>query len=132
MSQRETDLAWAAGIVEGEGHAGFYLYHAVLHKDGYWRKPRGSLQVAVDQSDPAQDMLYALQSVLGCGLVRTPSTDKWYESRVKSGHKHRRPYRWRAHGADGAATIRLLLPYMRTAYKREQFKQALEAWEAYQ
>jgi hypothetical protein len=99
--RKETDIAWAAGIFEGEGTIG---------KNG--GKGRRSRQVIVAMSD--LDVLEKLQQVLGVGAVRGP-----YLRDVT-----RKPmYAWRVSARqDVQSVLNALLPYLgerRTAQARE-------------
>ena len=102
----ETDNAWAAGIMDGEG------YICLFQKQGSSRI--WSLNVAVGNTDPR--MLRSLQRSFGGKISR--DTDKQYAV------KRNKPlYRWGFYGRRAKPFLESILPYL--VCKKEQAETAL-------
>jgi len=102
----DTELAWAAGFLDGEGHFGFY-------KSG---RSRGRLHIEAAQV--RREPLDRLQTYLG-GRVYGP---------YKHGHKQDY-YQWMVDNIEKCMEIiALLRPYL-SAPKIEQADLSLQKWE---
>jgi hypothetical protein len=89
MPSREAELAWAAGLFEGEG----------------WIGPKGA-RAGMSLSMTDEDVVERFAAVVECGTVSGP----W----VRTGHPERKPmFSWQASGrADVARLLDLFLPWM--------------------
>jgi hypothetical protein len=106
---RETDLAWAAGITDGEG------CFQVVEKETL-RGTRHEICSHVKMSH--QETIRKFRSIIGCGTI--------YTSRVN--HEiYAQVWIWRCNGSDAVFATKSLFPYLVT--KREQAKVILEFGE---
>src|SRR6266540_4235719 len=101
MTPLESDLGWAAGLIDGEGHI-------CLEKKRAWAPgPSFAPRVAVYNCNEAIVTRFA--RIVGCGTIRL--------GKRKDPTKHRQAFQWRVGGQDAIAVCRLLLPYLS---KRDQ------------
>jgi hypothetical protein len=102
---RDTDLAWAAGIFEGEGFVGIQV---TKRASG----PRGTIRVGLGQID--RDLIETFHG--------------WWGGSVSVGTPvgNRRPsWLWRAVGTNAAACLTAIRPFMRVARVIEKVDFAL-------
>lgn len=104
----ELELAWAAGLFDGEGHTGF------SRPAQGWR---GRIQIDVSQCDP--EVLHRFAAAVGMGTVTGPY----------SNGRFRPAWKYRAQGEAAVRIMRLLWPYLSTA-KREQATAAAALFDA--
>lgn len=103
----DTEVAWAAGFLDGE--CCFHSREAKGKRHAYYM----TLTLSVTQKEP--ELLYRLQSVLGCGVVNGPYTQ---EGR----YTH---YSFRVTGYDKVyAVAKLVWPYL-GVHKKRQAKAAI-------
>lgn len=90
-----TQLAWAAGIFDGEGT--FTLLHN--------RQSSHSLRAIASLTMTCEETVKKFSSILLLGLMRlpTPATDK-----------HSAKYHWQANGSDCVSVCKYLRPYLFT------------------
>lgn len=111
---RQTDLAWAAGFLDGEG-----CIWAKAHNNPTRGKRDRQLKISAAQVD--REVLDRLVSIFGFGKVYGP-----YPSSSDVGKPY---YRWDLnHAANVVAILKLIWPYLGTV-KRAQ---ALSAMNEYQ
>ena len=108
----QTDLAWAAGIVDGEGSICLIKCH---RQDEYGLRYGWDLRVDVGNTDPR--MLIRLRAIFGCGGIGPNSKDN-RPNRLPSWGIH-----W--HGNNAAEVLRLIRPFL--VIKGEQADVALES-----
>lgn len=110
---RDTDLAWAAGIVDGEGCILLYLAHT----------NSGSAYVLrVVVANTSLLMLKRLQEIFGSGTIHM---DKW-----DGNPKHRQRWHWEVCAKKAEAILRLIEPYL--INKREEARIGLYSRELMQ
>lgn len=97
-NQNETDKAWAAGFLDGEGYIGTVECTKGHTKKGKVPKNR-SFSSVVHAAQTKREVLEHLQSILG-GTLGT--------SRCKTGIV----YQWRAYGDNTILALRMILPYL--------------------
>ena len=93
---RQTDLAWAAGIVDGEGC--ILLYRAKTRTGDAW-----VLRLTVINT--SQPMLQRLQEIFQLGSVR---------QRRRTNPRHKVQWTWEIAARKAEAALILLLPYLVT------------------
>lgn len=98
-NQIETDRAWAAGFLDGEGYIGTVECTKGHIKNGKVPKNR-SFSAVVHAAQTKRDVLVELQKVLG-GTLGT--------SRCKTGIV----YQWRAYGDNTIQALKAVLPYLK-------------------
>ena len=104
----ETDIAWAAGFVDGEGCVSQRAQFRSQNRRTY------SLSIYVGQVDPRP--LYRLSEYFGGNVA------------LRTSWKGGRPiYMWRVTGAKAEWALRVLLPYLMV--KAEQARLAIELQE---
>ncbi len=96
---RETDLAWAAGFIDGEGFIGTRR-HCYTSKRNGERRDRFSVVMAVSQK--RIEPLNKLKDLFG-GTIGIKYNDK---SKAVSF------YEWRTNSKNAVKVLRLLLPYL--------------------
>ena len=96
------EIAWAAGLFEGEGWAGFYKTPGRTRKDGTKSRPEGYFYPKLAMSMTDLDVLQKFQSIVGGGITG-PYTNG-----------HNKPiWYWRETKPENAKrTARLLYPYL--------------------
>jgi hypothetical protein len=97
----ETELAWAAGLFDDEGHV---------------RLDRGYIRVQIGQAHTTE-VLYRFRDAVGMGTIYGPSTNK-------SGN---RMWRYTVNGGKAITVLQKIWPYLCTP-KRAQAKEALAAY----
>ena len=97
-NQNETDKAWAAGFLDGEGFIGTVECTKGQCKNGKTPSNR-SFSSVVHAAQTKPEVLVKLQSILG-GTLGT--------SRCKTGIV----YQWRAYGDNAILALRMVLPYL--------------------
>jgi hypothetical protein len=108
---QQLQIAWAAGLYDGEGSTG-------LNGRALWLQVK---QNAVD--DGPSDVLIRLAATLG-GRIGGPYADR---PTRRGWSVHRRPYfTWYVYGAEAQAALELIWPYLGSA-KRAQAELALNA-----
>lgn len=104
---KDTDYAWAAGFIDGEGYFNLQPVHK-LRADGFKnRKPR----IEVAQTDPAP--LLKLRGLFGGSVIKTVR---------RAGRKQ--AFRWDLTGPKVVVALRAIIPYLTT--KRRQGQILLE------
>lgn len=99
-NQFETDRAWAAGFLDGEGYIGTVeCTKAHVNRTGKQPKNR-SFSAVVHAAQTKRDVLVELQRILG-GTLGT--------SRCKTGVV----YQWRAYGDNAIQALQAVLPYLK-------------------
>jgi hypothetical protein len=114
---RTDEIAWAAGLFEGEGsvfvHTG---------KPGTGKQPRRNysitLTVALTTTD--HDVILRFREAIGVGRINSEPRPR----RDRPGH-HKLAYLWRAYSADAATVLDLFWPYLGER-RQEQAMRALE------
>lgn len=103
-----TDLAWAAGLIDGEGNIGLHkAYHKKMKNQLY------AIELSVHMtSKVAVDRLFKM---FGLGHIN-------FESRLYTNHKD--IYRWKCVSNQACRVIRQIYPYL--VVKKEQAKYVLE------
>jgi hypothetical protein len=110
MSTSETDLAWAAGFFDGEGHC---RWNICTNKK--WHSGQCKMDMAQTKSP---ELLEKFLKAVGVGSIVGP-----YGPYQK---KHHSPaWYWRCSGDDVVTTYTKLKPYLGTV-KRQQIEDALE------
>ena len=110
MSIKETDLAWAAGIVDGEGSIGLIR---MKRYDNYGTGVTYDLRLDVGNTDPR--MLKKLQDLFGGSISR--SMEK---------RENRKPCAtWHLHGSNAANVLAAIRPYL--VIKGEQADVAIKS-----
>lgn len=104
----DTELAWAAGVLEGEGS---------IRINKPTRRNMGALLVTVTSTDT--DMIVPFVRWWPACMLRQP--------KVKAHHRH--AYVWVAAARTAAAFLRAVRPFIRTARIREKIELALEFQE---
>ncbi len=102
----DLDLAWAAGILDGEGSIGIYRRFPKQGKRSIYYR----LSVQMDNTHKLT--IKKIQSIMGVGSVRmypTKGKDVW---------------RWGGYDANGEKALRMLMPYLVT--KKAQAEMALD------
>lgn len=108
MPIKDTDLAWAAGIIDGEGSINLLK---MKRKDTYGTGLTFDLRIDVGNTDPR--MLVKLKTLFG------GSISKSYEAR-----KNRKACAcWHVHAENASKVLTLILPYL--CIKREQAEVAI-------
>src|SRR5260221_12816994 len=97
MEIKDTDAAWAAGFIEGEGSLLIRKYQLKNHL-------KWTFRIVVVQKDPAA--LYELQKIFDCGVVK------------KRGNRN--IYSWEVTSLNAANVLKYTSPYFRG--KRGQVK----------
>ena len=101
ISMKDTDIAWVAGIIDGEGS----VSGTWINKEHTRWKP----VIAVDNTD--LPIIETLVSLFGGSVVK----------KKKVIEHHRQCYTWRVHGTDQIISfLETILPYMRVESKRER------------
>lgn len=101
------DLMWIVGFYEGEGSCGFYPTGR-----GYYK-----LLVRITQLEP--DVLLYIQETLGCGRVRERANGT-----TKAGIAKRVNF-WICESRVARIFLNLILPHVKSPYKRRQIETAL-------
>lgn len=97
-NQNETDKAWAAGFVDGEGFIGTVECTKRLNKNGRPPKHR-NFSVVVHAAQTKRAVIKYLHEILGGNTGTT---------RCKTGIV----YQWRAYGDNAIVALRMILPYL--------------------
>lgn len=98
-NQNETDKAWAAGFIDGEGFIGTVECTRGLIKSGKRAPKNRNFSAVVNASQTKRAVIDNLHRILG-GNVGT--------TRCKSGVV----YSWRAYGDNAIVALRMILPYL--------------------
>lgn len=101
------DLVWLTGFYEGEGTCGFYQARKPT-KRGYFPKKLG---LSIGQNE--REVLEKVRDLVGYGYVSTRQT----------GH-----HVYSCSGTKAHDLLQLLLPLMKSNYKRGQAEKAVLAW----
>lgn len=109
MSER--DLAWLTGFYEGEGTCGFYTANSPTNRGYYPRR----LGLSIGQNERA--VLEKVRDMVGYGYIY----DR--KGRVHSVYS--------CAGTKAYQLLILMLPLMKSNYKRGQAQKAISAWEDY-
>lgn len=110
------DVAWCAGIVDGEGYISVTTQTERVSKacGGYPRRPNWRLEVGVNNTDLR--MLRKLQDCFGGNKIQLCSNRN-----LKPGYK--KLYSWKSHGQAARPFLEAILPYL--ICKKEQAEVAL-------
>lgn len=110
VSTNVADLAWLAGIIDGEGSI-FVMRQPRKDRD---REINYILRISVDSTDPY--MAPACRNIIGSGPIITQSSDKRpsCSDRLK----------WQVNGKQAARVLEVLLPFMKV--KQHQARLAIE------
>jgi hypothetical protein len=113
--RRTIDIAWAAGLFEGEGAiCTAQKFKAILNEDGQRRKSGLRWWMVIHSTD--HDVLHRFHKIIGVGRMYGPYLDK-------RGDHYKPQLRWATTTlADAQSAARLLLPYLgerRAAKARE-------------
>lgn len=115
--RRQVDLAWAAGLFDGEGSIyGYQMYRNQVHNsDGSRRK--GGVRFKLTMHSTDHDVLRRFAAIVGRGRFYGPYSDK-------RGDHYKPQLRWETNSfEDGAHVLGLLMPYFgeRRRAKAESF-----------
>ncbi len=99
----EVELAWAAGIIDGEG----CIHIAVV---GFQRNKRGYHQLSVDVGNTSLVMVERLKSLFD-GLMYYP-----YAKDLDRNPTHKPRYQFRVNGKKAVAMLNAIMPYMVVKY----------------
>ena len=108
------DLAWAAGILDGEGH-----FDGSLRETRPGHTIRG-IRVSVPQTDP--EMLLRLQALFG-GQVR--------KRKPPTNPKHSQRWDWKVTGLEKVQALTIMVWPWLGSVKRTQALGALETWHSW-
>lgn len=108
---RETDLAWAAGIIDGEGAVSMSRARA-----GVNRRVTESFQVRVNVKMTHEPTIRRLYEIFG-GVFKPGG-------KVRNPEKHKATYEWYVGDLKAAEALRRIVPY--TVTKRDQVLLVLE------
>lgn len=109
MNQFEiADLAWLAGIIDGEGSIG------ITRGAPYRGSERYRLHIAVTNS--SLTLIKRCQDIAGCGVVNTRSPGKGQKKMIS---------RWTAGGTQAQDVIHRVLPFLVEPEKRRRAELAL-------
>lgn len=94
------DLAWAAGLFEGEG---CFTFHAGTHPNGYrYRYPKACM------NSTDRDVMVRFLAIVGCGNLHGP-----YLTKRDRAYNRKPSWHWRAHGFElGQAIVALFWPWL--------------------
>lgn len=102
---READIAYIAGLFDGEGSVTYKKYYETKKKrDGSPRKTY-TWRIVMEVTMTDESVLRWMMEILGCGTLNKKPRDK-------TGHKMQ--YRWRCCFRDAYYVARLLWPYAHT------------------
>ena len=118
---RESDLAYIAGLFDGEGSINITRRpeRKKKHK-GKGYRVSNSMRISMEISMTDQSVLIWVHEVLGVGTL----TDKPRKGRRKDGTKYLMQYRWRCTFRDAFYVCRILWPYAHT--KLPKIQQVIE------
>jgi hypothetical protein len=116
----DTELAWAAGLFDGEGSVSIKQPSSGIRSNGQKWHSGHQIRVTIQQND--DEVLKRFQAAVEIGTIYGPYT------RPPS-VRHRNPYyQYQAHGIEAVKVIwKALWPYLSTV-KRDQFHGVLGAW----
>lgn len=104
---KDTEIAWAAGFIDGEGSMGFYQRSGVGRNSGIMR-------IAVSQKD--DEPLYRLNEIFGCGNL--------------TAHGQRDISTWKVEKSLDVLTVaEKIYPYL-THRRKQQIDNMRDAWKA--
>lgn len=109
-----SDIAWAAGFLEGDGHFGYHHEGKFKRVDGSFGKKYGQPVIVADQVNP--EPLVKLASLFGgnfLGPYKTANSPK---------------YRWEISSNKAAALMLTLWTFM-SKVKRDQIEVAIARWK---
>jgi hypothetical protein len=108
--QREIELAWAAGIFEGEGT--IYVHETVLDSGA---KGKLSTRMLMGMSD--EDVVLRFQRIVGCGTitVRPPNKDH-----------NKTMYSWRTNSRKEFLTVGMMLSSHFGVRRASKYKEAID------
>ena len=114
---RESDLAYIAGLFDGEGSINITrrLERKKKHK-GKGYRVSNSMRISMEISMTDQSVLIWLHEVLGVGTL----TDKPRKGRRKDGTKYLMQYRWRCTFRDAYYVCCLIWPFAHTKLPKIQ------------
>lgn len=119
MDYIQTDLAWAAGIFEGEGN-----FFREKREYGSRGKKSVVMQLRVYQTsfnDNPPEMLMRFKTIFNCGHIyfERPKTGKWKPK-----------YRYSVHGREARQVLELIWPYLGNVKKEQACKVGFKlSWE---
>ena len=105
VTTKDTDLAWAAGVFDGEG-----CVLLAKHTTGNRKTESWLLRADVANTDPK--MLVKLRAIFGGTIVKKKLRDRYMPQ-----------WRWIVYGPNAASVLTAMLPYLIT--KKEQAEVAL-------
>lgn len=106
MTRKQTERAFLAGIIEGEGT----IYVRKQKTGGHeYRYPT----VRVAMTDP--DVLETCLSMAGLGRINGP----YENTKYKDGIQTKPIYQWSVHGTDALLLIKAVLPYLHARRLRQ-------------
>ena len=113
----QTDLAYIAGLFDGEGSVNFTrrLEKKKKHK-GTGHRTSNSMRISMEISMTDQSVLIWLHEVLGVGTL----TDKPRKGLRKNGTKYLMQYRWRCTFRDAYYVCLLIWPWSHTKLPKIQ------------
>ena len=118
----ETDIAYIAGLFDGEGS--IHFKRAPEKKKKHRGKPgyrwSNSLRLSMEITMTDQSVLMWVHEILGCGTL----TKKPRKGRRVDGTKYLMQYRWRCTFRDAYYVCCLLFPYAHT--KLEKIQQVID------
>jgi len=117
----DTDLAYIAGLFDGEGsiHMKRGIEKKKKHKGGGYRMSN-SLRLSMEITMTDRSVLAWLHEIIGVGTL----TDKPRKGRRVDGTKYLMQYRWRCTFRDAYYVCKLLWPYAHT--KLPKIQQVIE------
>ena len=110
----ETDLAWAAGIMDADGSVTIQRLFWTSKKDGV-KHDRYSLRIHVANTD--LKMLNKLQELFGGPIIKQP---KYISGTGCLNPRNKMAWNWCIHATKAEAVLRLILPYMVTKRERAE------------
>src|SRR4051812_22686949 len=113
MAQRmtESEIAWAAGLFEGEGNIQF------------WRHPKGHAQIRLSLTSTDEDVVERFHAIVECGSTRGP-----YRRKNKPSYK---PYWvWSVQAFAELERVATLFEPWLGARRRQSLQEAIEQWHA--
>lgn len=114
ISVRISDIAWAAGFLEGDGHFGYHKQGKFKRKDGSFGKKYGQPVVVADQVNP--EPLIKLASLFGGAFLGPYKTTRQPK------------YRWEMSSNKAAALMMTMWSFM-SKVKQDQIEVALARWK---
>jgi hypothetical protein len=122
MSSEPLTLAYAAGIMDGEGTIGV----TEISPDGTWRESGGRRRRRVSPSFRAY--VAVVMSDLTIPLWLKSQFGGYLYSYEPRQPQHKPPHRWCKQGSDAAEFCRVISPYLRL--KQRQAELLIEFWDA--